>query len=198
MDDSIVVQFLIDNNKEDHAPQIGQPEIDEGADDSDSDEEIVKRSVRQIVANRSLKHGKASKSYRLQDCSDSENQGGSLPEFEQPTPLCSREAPEKGGHKAVMLSLGFSPDLIERAVLELGEGVEYDMLLEYLLYLSAQQDPGASSSSGPSRGGEDNTLEKFTAEFQFPSVAVEKAMSICSEKNSPFMLLICLFLLFEP
>ena len=27
-----------------------------------------------------------------------------------------------------------------------GEGVEYDMLLEYLLYLTAQQDPKASTS----------------------------------------------------
>lgn len=27
-----------------------------------------------------------------------------------------------------------------------GEGVDYDMLLEYLLYIAAQQDPKASTS----------------------------------------------------
>jgi len=148
-----LLQFLIDYNKENNAAQRPQTNID-GEEESDSDEELRGRCLK-------------SKSYTDSNI---------------PASVCRREVTQDGGHKAAMQSLGFPPALIERAVQELGQGVEYDMLLEYLLYLSAQQDPEASTSANPSSGGEDNTLEKLTTEFQFPAMAVEKAMGICSEK----------------
>lgn len=66
-------------------------------------------------------------------------------EMPPPATLC-RSTPSGGGHRNLMHSHGFPRDLIERAILELGEGVEYDMLLEYLLYLKSQQDLEASTS----------------------------------------------------
>lgn len=199
-DDSILLQFLIDYNKGNDASPRAPPNIDADAEaeESDSDEEL-RSSVRQLVAERSLKT--SAKSYRLREGkdsdSDSENEAGIPSDFAQPSPLCSREIPESGGHKAAMQSLGFPPALIERAVQELGQGVEYDMLLEYLLYLSAQPDPEASTSDNPSRCREDNTLEKLTAEFQFPTMAVEKAMSVCSEKIFCFVPLASSFCFFN-
>lgn len=200
-DDSVLLQFLIDYNQENTTPpQRALPNIEAEAEESDSDEEL-RRSVRAVVANRSLKTAAQNHSLIQHSDSDSDSADRILADFAQPSPFCSREMPENGGHKDAMLSMDFPPALIDRALQELGQGVEKEMLLEYLLYLTANRGLEASTSASPSRGGEDNTLAKLTKEFQFPAMAVEKAMGICSENVFCFSLfyetmkLLCLMLL---
>lgn len=175
--DSILLQFLLDNSE--HGTKIGQRIAEE---DSDSEEELRVR-VQQNIATRDLKCSTTS-TYRqgANIASDSESDSDIAPcnyqkinpsDFANPSPLCSREADQDGGLRDAMRSAGFSSELIERAVQELGEAVEYDMLLDYLLFLANEQDPNASSNE------ERDTFEKLTKVFQFPPVAVEKAMVIC-------------------
>jgi hypothetical protein len=99
----------------------------------------------------------------------------------KPASTCSRENPGNGGHRAAMYAMGFSSEMVERAIAELGEGVDHDMLMEFLLYISDQRGEDASTSRSPPRNGRMSTLEKLTSEFQFPSAAVEKAMIRCGE-----------------
>lgn len=83
-----------------------------------------------------------------------------------------------------MYGMGFSPDMVEKAIQELGEGVPHDSLMEYLLFINEQRQGDqqyVSTSISPPRNGDISTLQKLTTEFQFPSAAVEKAMSRCGE-----------------
>ncbi|KAG0567619.1 hypothetical protein KC19_7G148800 [Ceratodon purpureus] len=84
------------------------------------------------------------------------------------------------GLRVSMYNLGFLPELVERAIQELGEGVEPDMLTEYLLYMSTQEQEAPTLLMD----GDISTLQKLTTEFQFPTAAVEKAMSRC---NTPLL-----------
>ncbi|KAG0611280.1 hypothetical protein M758_7G128800 [Ceratodon purpureus] len=86
----------------------------------------------------------------------------------EPENLCLR------GH---MYSIGFSPDIVEKAIQEFGEGVDREMLMEYLLFVSDQCE---RDEQGPPRNNEISTLQKLTTEFQFPSAAVAKAMNRCN------------------
>ena len=79
-----------------------------------------------------------------------------------------------------MYELGFSRDIVERAYEELGEGVDREMLMEYLLFMRPNEEPAGPSSSGGHGDAITSTLHKLTTEFQFPSAAVEKAMNRCS------------------
>ncbi|KAG0611271.1 hypothetical protein M758_7G128100 [Ceratodon purpureus] len=118
-----------------------------------------------------------------------------------PVTLVKRELPAGEDHRLLMRNHGFPAELIESAIQELGEGVEYDMLLEYLLYLTAQENQKASTSASlekrsstakkvvnecgyptnhqPSRRKQVNTVEKLVAECGFPAKAVGRAMAIC-------------------
>lgn len=60
--------------------------------------------------------------------------------------LCkSKEIPtNRSGHRDALLQIGFPHTLIDQAILELGEGAEYEALLEYVLCLKSQQDSNAS------------------------------------------------------
>ena len=80
-----------------------------------------------------------------------------------------------------MFSMGFSREMVEKVILERGEDVPQDVLMEYLLYLQDKQDREASTSQSSPRNKGINTLDKLTTEFQFPSTAVEKAMTRLSE-----------------
>lgn len=170
------MQYLFDHK--DRAENSDAPRRVQRAEssESDPDEEMVKSVLRTIEA-RSLKSA-AVKSIPEVSESDSDAEDEAV----RAVALCkSKAVSPSGSPRASLESLGFSPALIDRAVQELGRTVEHDMLLEYLLYLSASQDPEASSSA---RGGEDSTLDILTTQFQFPAVAVEKAMRSCSKFSS--------------
>lgn len=94
----------------------------------------------------------------------------------------SSKVSEITAHRAAMHVMGFSSAMVERAITELGQAIDHEMLLDYLLFLSSdQQDGVASTSVSPPRNTETDTLKKLTTDFQFPSVAVEKAIARCSK-----------------